>query len=647
MFARTALLLPTLLFAVSVDAALARPALGRSAEPALAPQAPEAPESPAPTRTATIQHGQLTLQIVPGPLERLGLSLQPPPDAAGALPIPLLGEHPMRIALGDGAPTAVVSGRLRAPRLVLQRADGERSPPLFLAAGKDRGLAFDLTDAAGAVWLRLRHAMRSPDIASDGLRLITGDLRVGPALARWLGRPVEGRLLAGASLQAPLAGVEKDFATKSCAVPNWPGRPGFLTDVQLTGIDSVDVLRCRNLAAPADACDGPGGAEGEVVLVPSSTLRNSDAANASEVPWYTRLTGRFPPYANDQHPFLVWNLYRLSTDGRLEQIGRSGVKHAFATENLFCSEFCGNQHILGRGCQDRYNAISNDLSSLLGPRREVVAARGLWGSGQSLMDGDCDGSYGGVPSDPYRERLRVRESDLDAALHPGARYFVDAWYVIRDDGDIHNTMGHVEVSISHGGDGWQAALAGPYVEGSPLARWAEWAPAHRHRLATLRTSEGEIALATRVLRLPDGQYRYDYAAMNFEFARATIGECQVPDPDPEAVPQFFPTVLDNRGFDRLLVATVGAAAIATRFNDGDGDPATDWAAGLEAGAPTWTAPAGGSLDWGALYSFQLTSAAAPGAGSVALRVAAGGVPAAYALDALVPDGQRIFDNGFE
>lgn len=598
--------------------------------------------------TATVQHGQLIVQVVPGPLERLGLSLQPPPDASGALSIPLLGEHPMRIALGDGAPTAVVSGRLRAPRLVLQRADGERSPLLFLAGGADSGLAFDLTDAGGAVWLRLRHAMRSPDVERDGLRLITGDLRVGPALAGWLGRPVEGQLLAGASLQAPLAGIERSSAPKSCALPNWPGQPGFITDVQLTGIDSVDVLRCRNLADATQACDGPGGAAGELVLVPSSTLRNSDAANASEVPWYTRLTGRHPPYGNDQHPFLVWNLYRLAADGRLDQIGRSGVKHAFATENLFCTEACSNRHILGRGCQDRYNAISNDLNSLLGPRSEVVAARGLWGSGQSVMDGNCDGLYDGVPADPYRERLRVRESDLDPTLHPGARYFVDAWYVIRDDAEIHNTMGHVEVAISYGVDGWQAALAGAYVEGSPIERWAAWAPARRHRLARLRTAEGEVALASRVERLPDGRYRYDYALMNFEFARAVTGQCQVPSDDPEAPPQFFPTVLDNRGFDRLLLALGGGAtASASGFNDGDGLAANDWLTAADAASLAWSAPAATSLDWGSLYSFQFTSAAAPGSGTVQLRVAAGGAPDAFAIDALVPDGTRLFEDGFE
>jgi len=38
----------------------------------------------------------------------------------------------------------------------------------------------------------------------------------------------------------------------------------------------------------------------------------------------------FPPHTNDQHPYLVWNFYRLA-DGRLEQIGVSGAKHAFLT----------------------------------------------------------------------------------------------------------------------------------------------------------------------------------------------------------------------------------------------------------------------------------------------------------------------------
>jgi len=583
-----------------------------------------------------VSTGVLQLQVVDGPLQRLGVRVDGQPDAFGRLPLALTGA--LELALDDGAPTDVLDGRLSVPALRLIREDGARSPPLSLAAGAGEGLQFALVDAKGAVWLRLSHPMRSPDVRNDGLRLFTADLRVGPALAAWSGRGFDGALFAGASLRAPmLAPLQKIVSGKSCAAPNWPGTTGFVTDVLLTSIDSIDTMRCRGQGG-SGSCDGPGGlVEDELVVVPSTTLRNSTAANASEVPWYTRLSGTFAPYGNDQHPFLVWNLYRISADGRLEQIARSGLKHAFATENLNCSEPCHDGHILGRGCQDRYNAFSNDANTLLAPRSEVVAASGLWGRCGSVFDGDCDGAMNSLPADigdPYRDRMRVRESDVDAAANPGARWFVDSWYVIRDDADIHNTMGYRPVTLSHGASGWQASLTGGHASGSVLDAWlADAAPQLSHR-AVLATPEGEAAVAVRVTRESASRYRYDYAVMNFEFARATISGSE-----PNLV------VHDNRGFDRLGLST--ATALATSFSDGDGATGNDWPTQFGAGELQWTAPAGNSLDWGSLYSFRLVAAAPPVAGTLRLHVAAGGSPAEYSVDSLVPDPAWIFASGFD
>jgi hypothetical protein len=90
---------------------------------------------------------------------------------------------------------------------------------------------------------------------------------------------------------------------------------------------------------------------------------------------------RVPPYGNDQHPYLIWNLYRTNSDGRLEQIGRSGVKHAWLTTNGSCLDSTAehDSHILGRGCLDTYGTGNNDTSSDLGPRSEIVPATGIWG----------------------------------------------------------------------------------------------------------------------------------------------------------------------------------------------------------------------------------------------------------------------------
>lgn len=588
---------------------------------------------------------RLLLHLMPGPLERSGLRIDGQPDASGRIKLTTGPGVPLEVLLGDGAPTALRGGRLPLPGLVLRRADGSRSPALALAPAHTGRLDFDLVDGAGGIWLRLRHGMRSPDARADGLRLFTADLRAGPALAAWSGHPIEGTLLSGVSLQAALAMADGDSdviamrskhaATKSCAVPNWPGTPGYVTDVLLTSIDSVDVLRCRRIGSHSDACDGPGGGADEIVVVPSTTLRNSLAADASEVPWYTRFSGVFAPYGNDQHPYLVWNLYRLSADGQLEQVARSALKHAFATENLHCVEPCSNSHILGRGCSDRYNAASNDWLSILTPRREVIAASGIWGRCRSVLDADCANGLDPLDFDAWAHRMRVPEQAIDPSLHPGARWFIDAWYVIRDDQDLLNTMGLVEVGFSHATGSWRAAMTGSYRSGSVVSMWLDSEPAApRSQLGRLVSAEGEVEVGVRVVRLAGGGHRYDYAVMNQSFARsASTGS----EPNLE--------VLDNRGFDRLLLPT--SLAAQPQFADGDSDPANDWVAGNRIDGHDWTAPTGNSLDWGSLYRFSIVSDAPPAAGQLQLRIAAGGAPATHAIDTLLPDADWLFGDGFE
>ena len=63
-------------------------------------------------------------------------------------------------------------------------------------------------------------------------------------------------------------------------------------------------------------------AEGTFELVaPSSSLVNLQGLDGADVPWFTKFTGPFPPYNNDQHPYLIWNMYRIDSNGKMEQIG--------------------------------------------------------------------------------------------------------------------------------------------------------------------------------------------------------------------------------------------------------------------------------------------------------------------------------------
>src|SRR5690606_23535220 len=95
-------------------------------------------------------------------------------------------------------------------------------------------------------------------------------------------------------------------------------------------------------------CTGNDGS-GNMVITPSATLKNNvnegtarpTVANdplgtstelwTASIPWYQKFTAPSPPYNNDQHPYLIWNMYRTNPDGSFEQIGRSGVKHASLT----------------------------------------------------------------------------------------------------------------------------------------------------------------------------------------------------------------------------------------------------------------------------------------------------------------------------
>jgi hypothetical protein len=604
--------------------------------------------------------GMLWLRPNPDALRLLGVRSAGGHASRGLWSLALEPRQPVRVELGDGAPTRFVGGELGIPALRLVHRDGRRTPRLRLQPDGEETLGWRLVDAEGANWLHVTHAMRSPDLVRDGVRLVTADLRVGAALAAWSGEALQGTLFGNVTLHLPLppadAATAARKAAKSCAAPNWPGTPGFRTDVVL--LDMVDVfngpgisvLRCRTNGTAG--CDGPGGQDGEVVYVPSALLSNHTGSDASEVPWYTKFTSPRAPYGNDQHPFLVWNMYRIDADGRLEQIGRSGLKHAFATANTDCIDstcpFNGN--VLGRGCQDIYNSGSNDAGFFLGPRSELIPATGQWGRCGSVFDdtdnnpndglAGCDGVQDAPPDDLYRQRLVVREADIEAASNPGATYLMDSWYVVRDDDDIFNTMGHRSLVPSHNGSAWTPGTLGAFRRGSVLDTWLESGPAPwRKALAVLESSEGQVAVATRVIRLPDGRFRYDYALANFDFARA------VTDPATSEPNLRVLRTLGLSGAELQLLD--GATVDSSEFRDGDATLPNDWVAAPAGADLRWSAPAGATLDWGRQVFLRVVSPSPPATGQMRLLVAEAGAPAQYVLGVPVPDASRVFGDSFE
>lgn len=601
--------------------------------------------------------GWLDLDFNPDALRQLGLRVDK--VVRGHRRVPVLPEQqPLTVFLADGAPTGIGKGALWSDGLRFQREDGSLSPPLRLMAGGD-GLDLSLRAADGGEWARIEQVMRSPDVAADGFRYVTANLAAGAALSAFAGHAHRRVLLGNVSLQLPLEGTG---IAKSEADPIWPGTAGTITDVLLTDIPDIAISRCRVLGGGAP-CDGPGGSEGEVVVTPSARLRNSQHANSTDVPWYrmfSEATSRYPDVGPkiDQHPYLLWNLYRFDSDGRITQIARSGLKHAFATGNEMCSGYTPYGHILGPACSDLYNLTSNDCDRFLGPRSEIIPATGQWGRCGSIQDPDCNGAteppipdyfscaaaQGSPASDKYSYRLLARETDIDPDLHPDARWFMDAWYVIRDDENIENSMGFRELTL-----GWQSTFSrwtvtaiGPYEQGAVIDQWLAQADAGETTFRSQRrTPEGELGIAVRIRQLVGGDYQYDYAIMNFDFARAET--------DPlTAEPNL--RVLSNLGLSSLALSLKNGAMVdSSEFLDGDATAANDW---LGAASPTawqWLAPDNSAtLDWGQLRFLRVVSAAAPGPrGSFALGVADSGVPDQYTVILPAPDGAAVFWGGFE
>jgi hypothetical protein len=346
-----------------------------------------------------------------------------------------------------------------------------------------------------------------------------------------------------------------------------------------------------------------------VVFTPGSTLRNNNKANTADVPWYAKFTTsphNYPYPGNDQHPYLIWNMYRI-TDGQLEQIGASGVKHAWLTTNTGCApDACtGGGHILGRNCGDTYGVGNNDAPNDLGPRSEIVPATGQWGRCGSIFDLNCDGIANSSGNGPYDQRMVIRESQM---LVPNSQYFSESWYLVQDDIDIYNTMAHRTMTPAPGGTGWVVGTQGPFQLGPTLNTWVN-PQTFPNRNVEHASEKGHVRVAVKVKELdacPAGSgltmpcYRWDYAVNNFDWAHA--------------VTQGNPPnlrVLENKGFAAFTLDMPSSTPLylepGVHFADTDIDTSNNWTATQDAGSISWQGPVGNELNWGLLFRFSLVT----------------------------------------
>ncbi len=530
--------------------------------------------------------------------------------------------------------TSDLSLRLRGKRI---RIDQPR-----LVVRDAIAFEFALVDRKQGEWLRFGHAQPQQRQDGDVAEWRHFDVRIGRALAAHIGdRGLVGVPLASATLTLRLAHSAKVLL--GCATPNFP-QPGngFTIDVALTDLMDADAT-CNG------HCTGNGAALAQVKLTPSAKLQGVGNADA---PWYEKfmVSPHAYPYAgNDQHPMLVWAAYRINALGQIEQIARSGAKHAFYSGNQFpngdngCG--CGPANVLWAGCTDTYGWSTNDSSAYLAPRHEIIPARGQWGRCNSFRDANCDGADDLPFYSTFDHRAVTSEANITPALNPGATWFIEAWYVVRDDTNLPNSLGHRRFVPSWSplpSNKWMLSFYEtvgdplfPFVSGPVLDQWVTPGSTSATSMSRdLATSDGHVRLSVKVASLGDGRYRYDYALMNFDFARAVTTGTE---------PNL--RVLSNLGLGALSIPIASNSGASVDMHQAG---ANAWDVTYADGALRIAAPNGDSQPWGALYRFSLTTRLPPEAGAAVITPAAFGTPATLNIGTLVPSTSEVlFASGFE
>lgn len=589
--------------------------------------------------------GEATLRFNTSRLELYGVTISAPGnlltfrehDAVSAR-MPIREEGGIRFAARDGSLTRFVDGSIHVDasfRVNLPDGSNIDYDGFEVRVSPVNPLSLDIIGNDGKVWFFVNHMMWETVEDNTLFLLRAADLRASPELARRLRAPeLSGGYVGELKFISPLrtrgpgqmgpnavAGQPID-PMAPCQRDSTPCFHG--QEHPAGGIYEADVLmesyymqfiRCR-LSTGSGSCDRNGPDDGEVVFAPSSTLRNSNNSNTADIPWYEKFTGHTNPwgypYANaDQHPYLIWNFYRI-VDDQLEQIAASGVKHAWLTTNIGCSAPFGG-HILSPNCSDTYGTGNNDAPDDLGPRTEIIPHGGWFGRCGSIWDTNCDGNWEPVSTSGYRDRLIVRESQLSV---PGATYYSDSWYIVQDDINIYNTMQHRTMSPAPapGGGGWTLGSQGTPILGPVINTWVNPA-AHPTRNVEIATDEGHVRIAVNAKQLPQCPsgsgltgtcWRYDYAVHNFDFTRAKT----------QGNPPNL-RVLSNLGFQSFAVP-VGSAPVhldpSNHFADIDINPSNNWTASVANGKVTWKAPTGNELNWGLLFRFSLVTNVAPDPG---------------------------------
>lgn len=484
-------------------------------------------------------------------------------------------------------------------RIELRPGESSRSHPEFVAV-----------DPAGEELFRLTHMHTLAHPEDARLTVANAEVVASAGLSRRLDlAPLDGMPIALGWLDLALdvpAGAQTDGkAPTARGRPIWPQEGEFEADVTLIEMDTV-------------AYQGTQDDTGLVKTAPSATLKNESLA---DVPWYPQFSNpsEYPYEPADQHPFLVWNIYRIENN-RIRMLADSGVKHAFLTVNFNCDIHPGSGNILGPGCEDTYSSGNNDTHTYQGPREEVEASLGLWDNCGSFFDPDCTGSQT-AGSGQWLNRLLIDPAEFQSSKD--STLYMDAWYVIQYDIDIWNSMGYRPIDPTPSGSGW-SMNPGPYSQGPVISEWVAEDnndPMADHDVIEVPSEtprdpypdnmpQGHLRLLVKVTETEPGRYRYNYALQNYDFDRAMEGlRIDIPD---------------------------GATVHDTWFGDIDDDAGNDWTITVNNDHVLFEAPPDNPLTWFTLFNFEVEVEAEPETGQVVLDLGQDAVTSEVSVDTLAP-----------
>jgi len=328
----------------------------------------------------------------------------------------------------------------------------------------------------------------------------------------------------------------------------------------------------------------------------------------------------------NQHPVISQNLFRLK-DNRFEQIGMAWVTHGFyATSESFCTHCLDptNGSTLGVGCSDSESATLNAVQNNMSPRSLINPHTGYflypWGG------------PGYTPGTQER-RLLVDKADLDPAVNPGARYFVEVHIVEPDDCRAHtqdNNASYREVMIGTWGapDKYGLVIASGLTTHREQAGVRAWQDADPAVVETdIRVpGEGLFILAARAWYTGTGVWRYSYALQNLNSDRAG-GSFTIQLP--------ACSVVTNVGFHDIA------------YHSGEPIVHEPWVAAITGDSITWSTttydvdPNANALRYDTIYNFYFDSIVEPGVQGCTLGLFKPGAPSEVAATTIGPSLESV------